>query len=101
MIFHFQIFRWVRIQEILNLDEEDWFAMVDDDSDWDEEDDQYTQEIKESISLSDTTIVWNAKSWSSLMGHMYLTFYFINNDLFIIIFRNNFLFIFICFKIIS
>ena len=40
MIFHFQIFRWVRIQEILNLDEEDWFAMVDDDSDGDEEDEE-------------------------------------------------------------
>ena len=44
MIFHIQIFRWVRIQEILNLDEEDWFAMVDDDSDGDEEEEEEGQE---------------------------------------------------------
>ena len=45
LICHFQIFRWVRIQEILNLDEEDWFAMVDDDSDGDEEDEVEEEEM--------------------------------------------------------
>ena len=34
----------MRIQEILNLDEEDWFAMVDDDSDGDEEDEEEGEE---------------------------------------------------------
>ena len=53
MIFHFQIFRWVRIQEILNLDEEDWFAMVDDDSDGDEEDEEEVEEEGEEEEMDD------------------------------------------------
>ena len=53
MIFHFQIFRWVRIQKILNLDEEDWFAMVDDDSDGDEEDEEEVEEEGEEEEMDD------------------------------------------------
>ena len=53
LICHFQIFRWVRIQEILNLDEEDWFAMVDDDSDGDEEDEEEVEEEGEEEEMDD------------------------------------------------